>query len=497
MEKNRILIADDAQMNREMLSEILGNKYDYVYASNGVEVVDLLRGKNDIDIILLDINMPQMDGFEVLRIMNERHWIAEFPVIIISASNNEDFMTKAYQLGAVDYINRPFNALVVQKRVENILLMYSNQKRLTQLVVNQVYDKEKNSNSMINILSNIVESRNQELGSHTLNVQMITDLLLNELVKLTNRYKLSKTDIAMISSLAALHDVGKIKVPESILNKPGKLTPEEWIVMKSHTIEGDNILKNSMYDMDSKFMTTACQICRWHHEKYDGKGYPDGLKGDEIPIAAQVVSLADAYDALTSDRCYKKAFPHEKAMQMLLNGECGTFNPLLMECLEKISENLKNIKESGKPYDFQSVACHVADELFTNNALTPGNALRRMMDNERTKKEFFMECADGIQFEYDKLLHKASFVYKEANDKPAKKTIFTTRESKDNLLPLNYWNLLHEKLLQKSRENPIVSEDVKLFIKGEYIPYHARIMAIWPEIGNEYIFVMGHFTKIK
>ena len=500
MEKNKILIADDSELNREMLSEILGSKYDFVYAENGAEVIDTIHGKNDIDLILLDINMPQMDGFEVLRIMNERHFIEEFPVIIISASDSADFVNQAYQLGAVDYIYRPYNAIVVQRRVENTLLMYSNQKKLQQLVINQVYDRERNNNSMISLLSNIVESRNQELGSHTLNVQMGTELLLKELVKLTPQYNLSKSDIARISSLAALHDVGKIRIPESILNKPGKLTPEEWKIMQSHTVEGESILKNSMPEQNNSFIRDACDICRWHHEKYDGKGYPDGLTGDEIPISAQVVSMADVYDALTSERCYKKAFSHETAIQMMLNGECGAFNPLLLECLKKISGELKNFKENGKVYDFENAASSVIDEVFASNSLPASNAMRRMMDNERMKKEFFMECADGIKFEYDKLMKKASFIYKKCNssgEEAVHKTVFRSKDSKDNILPVNYWDAIGEKLRKTTRENPVTTMDVKLFINEEYVPYHAKVMAIWPEDGSEYIFVLGHFTKIK
>ena len=225
--KSRILIADDAELNREMLTQMLGEQYDFVYACNGVEAVELLGSGESIDLVLLDVNMPEMDGFEVLRIMNERRWIEEFPVIIISAENGIDFITQAYQLGAVDYINRPFYAVVVQRRVENTLLMYSNQKRLIRLVGKQVYEREKVNNAMINIFSNIIEMRNHESGSHTLNVQTITDLLLHRLIELTDRYGLTKADVSLISSLSALHDIGKIKVPEYILNKAGKLTAED------------------------------------------------------------------------------------------------------------------------------------------------------------------------------------------------------------------------------------------------------------------------------
>ena len=366
--KNRILIADDAELNRDMLTMMLGSQYDFVYAVNGKEAVECLE-KEEIDLVLLDINMPVMDGFDVLTVMNNRGWIEDIPVIIISAEDSNEFITRGYQLGVTDYIRRPFISIVVQKRVDNTLLMHSNQKRLIRLVEKQIYDREKFSNAMINIFSNVIELRNHESGSHTLNVQIITSLLLRRLVQLTDRYHLSKADISRISSLAALHDIGKIKIPENILNKPGKLDAGEWELMKSHSAEGDAILAHADLDQESEFVKTARAICRWHHEKYDGGGYPDGLAGDDIPIAAQVVSLADAYDALTSERCYKSAFTHERAMQMILGGECGAFNPLLLNCLEDISEALKNLDKNNTKYDYQSDIGGILDEILESNDL--------------------------------------------------------------------------------------------------------------------------------
>ena len=496
MKKNRILIADDLPLNQQMLAEMLGDDYDFLFASNGVEAIDAMRGKEAIDLVLLDLNMPMMDGYEVLRIMNERHWIEMCPVVVISSDDGIEAITKAYQLGVVDFIPRPFRALVVRRRVENTLSMYTNQKRLTELFGTQVYEKEKINNAMINIFSNIIEMRNHESGSHTLNVQTITKLLLHELVKLTGRYDLNNSDIALISTLAALHDIGKISVPEAILNKPGKLTPEEWEIMKNHTVEGDRILSDIRLDQSSAFVKTARDICRHHHEKYDGKGYPDGLKGDDIPISAQVVSLADVYDALTSERCYKKAFSHEEALRMIRNGECGAFNPLLLESLKEIEGELKSLKESGDSFDYADEAAHVADELLNENALPKNNALRRMMDNERIKKEFFMDCADGIQFEYDKLLNRTCFVMNEGG-KACKKVFFSSKDSPDNALPAEYWDALVSALHKTTRDHPSVEMDTELVFDGVRSPYHVKAMALWPEDGSEYIFVMGHFSRIK
>ena len=492
MEKSRILIADDLALNRDMLTEMLGDRYDYLYASNGVEAVDAMRGKDRIDLLLLDLNMPKVDGFEVLRIMNERRWIEVCPVIVISAEDGAEAINEAYRLGVVDFISRPFRLPVVRRRVENTLMMYNNQKRLVSLISEQSYEKEKINNAMINIFSNIIESRNHESGSHTLNVQRITRLLLHRLGKISNAYRLSESQIALISSLAALHDIGKIKIPDEIINKPGKLTPEEWELMKTHTTEGDAILANASLDQNSDFIKTARAIARSHHEKYDGKGYPDGLVGDEIPLAAQVVSLADVYDALTSVRCYKKAYSHEEAIAMIQRGECGAFNPSLLESLSLISDDLKQLKESGESQDDYEEAAHLADELLNKNELPKSNALRRMMDNERIKKDFFMGCSDGIQFEYDKLLRKVTVVYPKEGGKPGRKVTFVSRESPENSLPVRYWDQARELLLKTDREHPEVSFDVELMEEGKLAPHRAKMMALWPEDGGEYIFVVGH-----
>lgn len=330
-EKEKILIADDSAMNRAILTEMLGDGYEILEAENGRQAVAILQSATDIDLLLLDIMMPEMDGFEVLAMMNKYHWIDEVPVIMISAENASSYVERAYDLGATDYISRPFDMAVVRRRVINTLMLYAKQKRLVRLVAEQVYEKEKSNSTMINILSHIVEFRNGESGMHVLHIQTATDILLHTLVQKTDKYHLTAADISLISTASALHDIGKINIPESILNKPGRLTKEEFEVMKTHTTIGSEILEKLPFQQESDLVKTAYAICRWHHERWDGRGYPDGLTGEQIPIAAQVVSLADVYDALTSERCYKKAFDHDTAVKMILNGECGQFNPLLLE----------------------------------------------------------------------------------------------------------------------------------------------------------------------
>lgn len=347
-ERQQILIVDDSQINCEILAEILKDEYRILEAANGEECINLLKQYGTgIALLLLDINMPVMDGFEVLALMNRKHWIEDIPVIIISSENSASYVRRAYEMGASDYISRPFDVQVVHQRVSNTIKLYAKQRRLISLVTDQIREKEKNNQMMISILSQIVEFRNSESGSHVLHINIITGMLLERLMQKTDQYHLQWSDQFLITTTSALHDIGKIGIDEKILNKPGKLTKEEFEIMKTHTLIGASMLKSIEMYQNEKLLQVAYQICRWHHERYDGKGYPDGLKGEEIPISAQVVAIADVYDALVGKRVYKKAFSHETAIHMILNGECGAFNPLLLECLTDIQNRLKEETKSG------------------------------------------------------------------------------------------------------------------------------------------------------
>ena len=347
-ERQQILIVDDSQINCEILAEILKDEYRILEAANGEECIDLLKQYGTgIALLLLDINMPVMDGFEVLALMNRKHWIEDIPVIMISSEDSASYVRRAYEMGASDYISRPFDVQVVHQRVSNTIKLYVKQRRLISLVTDQIREKEKNNQMMISILSQIVEFRNSESGSHVLHINIITGMLLERLMQKTDQYHLQWSDQFLITTASALHDIGKIGIDEKILNKPGKLTKEEFEIMKTHTLIGASMLKSIEMYQNEKLLQVAYQICRWHHERYDGKGYPDGLKGEEIPISAQVVAIADVYDALVGKRVYKKAFSHETAIHMILNGECGAFNPLLLECLTDIQNRLKEETKSG------------------------------------------------------------------------------------------------------------------------------------------------------
>ena len=393
-------------MNRAILVEMLGDGYDVIEAENGREAVRVLQSAPEIDLLLLDIMMPEMDGFEVLEQMKRYGWIDEVPVVMISAENGSAYVERAYDLGATDFISRPFDMAIVRRRVTNTLMLYTKQKQLVGLVARQVYENQKSNNLMINILSHIVEFRNGESGSHVLHIHTATELILNHLVKKTDKYKLSAADIAMIGTASSLHDIGKINIPEEILNKPGRLTKEEFDIMKTHTTIGAHILENLPFQQDEPLVKVSYEICRWHHERWDGRGYPDGLKGEEIPIAAQVVALADVYDALTSERCYKKAFDHDTAVRMILNGECGTFNPLLMECLTEVADELHRAltdNEAAAQTIFGSATRKITDALLHENDLPDTGRLENALQIEQQKHTFYVDHTPDLQLDYNEV----------------------------------------------------------------------------------------------
>ena len=340
--KSQILLVDDSAMSRMILKEILGGDYSILEAENGQECLEKMQAEaGNIALVLLDINMPVMDGFEVLKAMNVNHTIEDIPVIMISSDDSDAAIRRSYELGASDYVTRPFDARIVYRRVTNTIKLYAKQRRLVQMVSEQIRARENNTDMLVGVLSHIVEFRNGESGAHVRHIRIITELLLHRLLEISSKYSITAEQQDMIPLASALHDIGKIGIDEKILNKPGRLTPEEFEVMKTHSMLGAKMLHDLDNFAEQPLLQTAYEIARWHHERWDGRGYPDGLKGDEIPISAQLVSLADVYDALTSERCYKKAFSHEKAVQMILNGECGAFNPLLLQCLTDVQTDLK------------------------------------------------------------------------------------------------------------------------------------------------------------
>ena len=486
--KQKILIADDSEINRALLMEILGDGYEYLEAENGVRAVELLREHTDIALVLLDIMMPQMDGFDVLKVMRCYSWLDEIPVIMISAAEDTSNIERAYDLGVADYMRRPFERVMVLRQVQNVLMLYAKQKRLTRLVTDQVYEKEHNSVLMISILSHVVEFRNSESGLHVLHIRTLTDLLLHQLVNKTDRYQLDESDISLISTASALHDLGKIVIPTEILNKPGRLTAEEYAVIKTHTVEGARILRdlsNTIGEENEPLLQVAYAICRWHHERWDGGGYPDKLKGDAIPIAAQVVALADVYDALTSDRCYKPAYDHDTALRMILNGECGAFNPLLLECLNESSELLRQeLQRNEWDRSFHQDTHRLSEEILHREALPREDRSQRLLNLERERTQFYADQCGGIQFDYDLLSGRVTVTNHYASAAERTQVLDFDHGEGLNFLSLKDRRRLLEALEKATPEIPQASFPVEVQTGGGYQPHRLVLRTQWSRGGQ-------------
>ena len=500
--KQKILIADDSEMNRELLAAILEEEYDIIQVNDGVQAVDCLqRQAEEISLLLLDIVMPHMDGFEVLSYMNKEHWIDAIPVVIISSENSPIYIKRGYDLGATDFIGKPFDANMVLRRSANAILLGAKQRRMTSIVSNQIYEREKSSKLMINILSHIVEFRNGESGLHVLHIQTITEMLLRQLVqKENNRYALSKEQIRMITTASALHDIGKISIPDEILNKPGRLTAEEFAVIKGHSMAGANMLSELPLDQkEEPLVKTAYEICRWHHERYDGGGYPDGLKGEEIPVSAQVVALADVYDALTSERCYKDAYSHEKAIEMILAGQCGAFNPLMLECLLDISSSLKKkmgykSKERYEQTDLSDIASR-----FHDFEMDSSEKIVQQLEFERMRYNFLAEGSRNIVFTYT--ISPPLLTFNQAGCKRSGITEPSISPLQSgvlkDLVEEQSLKRLIRKITQATRETPDVVSNLLLTDGKNPCHYRCQCRVIWTDGAEKgYTGIVGKLTDI-
>lgn len=356
--KNKVLIVDDALMNRDILKEILKDTYDILEAEDGKTALEILDAENnEISAILLDLLMPVMDGFQVLEELNARKVIEKIPVLVISGENSTQNEQRCFELGIADFIGKPFNVHLVRKRVQNAAEHYAYRNELEAKVEeqtnvlrkayrtlkNQAEQLMRRNQDIIEILGTVVEYRNMESGEHVKRVGEYTRILAETFMVEYPEYGLTQDKINVIVSASALHDIGKITIPDSILLKPGRLTKEEFEYMKSHTTRGCELLESMKNVLDTQYRKVSYEICRHHHERFDGKGYPDGLAGDAIPLPAQLVSVADVYDALVNERCYKDAFSPEEAFHMIVNGECGVFSPRLMEVFRKVRPEFEKL----------------------------------------------------------------------------------------------------------------------------------------------------------
>lgn len=480
--KDKVLIVDDSELNREFLSDILEDDYELLLSENGFDaLIQMKNNLNDIALVLLDLVMPEMDGFKVLSYMKKYNWIQDIPVVIISSDFSAENIEKAYELGAEDFINRPFNVSIVKRRVSNLITLYAKQKKLKNIVTQQIYEKEKRSNLMISILSHIVEFRNGESGLHVLHINNITEKLLHSLVRNHEDIRLSSSEIALIRTASSLHDIGKISIPTEILNKPGRLTQEEFEIMKTHSQIGSDMLSSLKLGKKDPLIQVSYEICRWHHERWDGRGYPDGLKGDEIPLSAQVVSLADVYDALTSERCYKKAIPHEEAMQMILDGKCGAFNPKLLAALIDIEDDLKEETYKYVPSDAASEVDDAVKVLQNYDELSVTNQMMEQLEIEQKKISFFTDKLSNITFVYNANLDMIFFSKKDALRLNAPEVVLNPLSNK-GIISEEHKKALEEFIeLAKNTtcEKPDFEFECNLTIDGEEKICHCICRTMW------------------
>lgn len=358
--RDKVLVVDDVEINRDILEEILKDDYRVIKAEDGEKALRVMQECNEeIAVILLDLVMPKMDGYAVLEELQNNKWMDKIPVLIISAESSAETETQCYDYGISDFIRKPFDNRVIKKRVQNVVDLFAYKNNLEEKVAEQTKTLKKqnkilhaqaeelhqNKVKIIEILGTVVEYRNLESGEHINRVKGFTKIMAENMVENYPEYGLTPEDVEMISAAAALHDIGKIAIPDHILLKPGRLTPEEFEVMKTHTTKGCDILESIEGAWDEEYGKVSYEICRHHHERYDGKGYPDGLKGDEIPISAQLVAVADVYDALVTERVYKRAIPKDEAFQMILDGKCGVFSPKLMECFQDVKTKFEELAD--------------------------------------------------------------------------------------------------------------------------------------------------------
>jgi len=468
-------------MNRSILADMLGDEYGIIEAEDGAAAIAALQKHAlDLSLVLLDVVMPHVDGFEVLAVMNQKRWIEDIPVIMISAESGSSQVEKAYELGVTDFITRPFDTLIVRRRVINTILLYAKQKKLIGMLADQIYEKERQSSIMVDILSHIVEFRNGESGLHIVHVRTLTEVLLRQLQQKSDRYRLSPADITLISTASALHDIGKIAIDEHILNKPGRLTPEEFELIKQHSVVGAEMLKKLPAYESEPLVKTAYEVCRWHHERYDGRGYPDQLVGDQIPISAQIVALADVYDALTSDRCYKQAYPHEMAVQMIADGQCGAFNPLLLDCLREVSPTLKKELASAAVKPHRPELHKLSRGTDHSNPLASERSLR-LLDRERMKYNFFAAMTEEIQFEYTvtpSMLTLSSWGAKKLH----LDEVIMDPQQDEKLIQLfgsEHWQGIASALRATVPEHPVITYDCLLHCSGEDRWHRIVAQAMW------------------
>lgn len=514
-----ILIVDDIELNRAILNDLFYREYCVVEAENGEEALEFIERYGDkIAIILLDIMMPVMDGFGVLREMTNRHLIDKYPVFLITAEDSDEVINRGYDMGVVDVIHKPFNPSVIRRRVGNTVELYARRFHMESIIEEQTRELENQADklketslAMVDALSTVIEFRDCESGQHIQRIRRICKSLITEIMKVNPSYGFSSQQIEEISVAAAMHDIGKIAIPDYILNKPGKLTFQEFEIMKEHTIRGCEILESVPYIHDSSSYRYYYDICRWHHEKWDGNGYPDGIKGDEIPIWAQVVALADCYDALISKRVYKPAYPHAQAIRMIIRGECGAFNPILLDCFSKVSKTLESLKPDDETQVFTSKYMHLKpEELMPPARDAVGQSLAqdgvtdrtlRLLEMERERYRVLTDMTKDIIFTYYRQSDTIEFSdrYKEIFHDETKYGNVKQAMAVDDRIRHSDRVKLFAKIDRLSLEDRAFHMELQLKVDGgKYLWYEIFVYSIWDEDNPDtFISLLGKLTDIS
>lgn len=480
MKRRKLLIADDSEMNRAILANMLEKEFDIIEATDGRETIVVLQNyREEISALLLDVVMPEMSGFEVLEELRRRQWIEEIPTIMISAETGNSYINRAFELGASDYISRPFSPDIIRRRIVNTILLHTKKQQLMDVVSGWFYRREKNDEVLVSILDYAVELRNGENGTHMLGVSRLTALLLQSLQKKSDRYPLGESDVNAICVASGLHDVGKLLISEEILKKPGKLTAEEFEIVKHHTQIGARIISELPIYQNEKLVKYAMEICRWHHERWNGEGYPDGLAGDDIPIAAQIVALADVYDVLTNERCYKSAYSHEKALSMIQNGECGSFNPLLLDCLEEVADSIQSNAADQKIMT-SNIVHRAVENLYQGQNLNAARMTQHFED-ANAKQEFMVNLCDEIWFEYTTQPSSLRLSKGAAEQTGLPSAIVEPLKSKEFLEIVGGETVeqLQERLEKLSTDESYLELTVKLAINGKPCRCQLAILVLW------------------
>lgn len=493
--KTKILIADISDVNRNILREILSDKYEIDEAENTEKAIELVNKGENYELFLLDIALLQSEGFSILTFMNETNKIDVLPVVLTSWGASTNFIKQAYSFGVADFINRPLDADTVRQRVSNTITLYAKQRKMESIIAQKMSESEKTSQLMTDILCNIVEARNGESGAHVHNIKTMTGMFLRKLIKKTDKYAINENDIPIYCNAAALHDIGKVCIPRKVLNKPGKLTVEEFEIVKKHSVIGAEMIFALKDYHDEPLVNLAYEICHSHHERWDGTGYPDGLAGDDIPISAQIVSIVDSYDALTSERCYKNAISHSHAIQMILNGECGEFNPLLLECMRELDDELAALPKEkySEAEDDSEIDMKKYDHLLDDKSIL------NYVDTAKEKIDFLINEIQDPVFSYNGMSDNLKVYAKGREWWGEKFEIHSPVENKNfiSVMPREIFEEIVAASHKTTPEEPDFNMVKELNIKGEQQQCLLRCRTLWVGVSNKYSGFIGRIVKLS